>query len=68
MRDTFGTDEFFVGYLPTPKPLGRFIRRAVIVILVVLGAGAALLSFGQRDPGSGHWDIDHTQNVTGVKY
>jgi hypothetical protein len=66
MRDTFGNDDFFVGYLLTSKPLGRFIRRVVIVILVVLGAGAALLSFGQRDPGSGQWDIDHTQAVTGV--
>jgi hypothetical protein len=59
-------DDFFVGYLPTPARLGGFLRSTAIVLLVIAGVAAAIIAVGQRDPGSGRWDLENPTDVTGV--
>ena len=63
MRD--GRDEFFVGYLPTPPRLRRFLRRAGVVVLL-MGLGAAgVIAARQRDPGTGVWDLANRKEFIG---
>lgn len=60
-------NRFFVGYLPVPRPLARFllaISAAALALALLLGLG---VSATQRDPGDGsfRWDWGR-QTVTGV--
>lgn len=64
--DPAARDAFFVGYLPMPRRLGRWL--AILVPLVVGGAGGLAIAFAlaQGDPGDGgfRWDLG-TQTLTG---
>jgi hypothetical protein len=59
-------DEFFVGYLPTPPGLRRFLLGAVAIILVISAATAILIAARQRDPGSGSWDLSGDVQLSGI--
>lgn len=59
-------DEFFVGYLPTPQRLRRFLRRILPALLTATLLIAALTSSGQADPGAGRWDTTATVTLEGV--
>lgn len=64
MRD----DEFFVGYLETPAGSRRFLRAVVLgLALLVIGLTVVLAS-GQRDPGSGVWNVDGSAMIEGVVF
>ncbi len=68
MKNLPNPDEpFFVGYLPVPSGLGRFLG-LVSVGLVILFAAIGLVSGGtQDDPGPGAFRFDHgRQTVTGT--
>ena len=55
-----GRDEFFVGYLPVPVGLARFVRGVASVALVGLAAVAGALASVQRPLGQGEfaWDTE----------
>jgi hypothetical protein len=58
---------FFVGYLPAPGPLRRFLL--LVILLFVAGFAAVGLSLGvaQDDPGEGAFRFDYgRQTVSGV--
>src|SRR5262245_28909855 len=59
-------DEFFIGWLPTPRKYARFLRPIVIGLLFAAGGTAAAVAFLQRDPGAGHWDADNVRTFDGV--
>jgi hypothetical protein len=58
--------DFYVGYLPTPKGLVRFLRVAVPVTLWGLVVVGLALGRSQRDPGPAVWDDGHVVTVSGV--
>lgn len=58
--------DFFVGFLTTPPPLGRFLRRLAGIVLIAGGAVAILVGVAQRDPGTGVWDPNVAIEMTGV--
>lgn len=60
-------EPFFVGYLPTPDPLRRFLLGAGIGSVVAFAAGGALIGATQDDPGNAAFRFDYgRQTVTGV--
>lgn len=57
--------EFFVGYLPMPKRLKQFYR-AVVVVLIIAGAGAAgWVASSQKSAGTGQWNLAQEQTMSG---
>lgn len=60
------TDDFFVGYLPTPARLSRWLRRVVMVIAAVVVMTAAIVAALQNDPGAGAWALDDVRTWEGV--
>ena len=59
-------DEFYVGYLPLPEGLKRFLFVLVpVLIVVVLGLSFTITS-QQSDPGPGTWDLSQTVTYTGT--
>ena len=66
MFKTEAEGAFFVGYLPTPATSKRFLKRALLVLIVIIGGLALLLAAGQRDPGDGVWDLDEIKSLEGV--
>jgi hypothetical protein len=60
--------DFFVGYLPTPRRLSRFLMRLCIVGVVAVVIFGAIIAANQKDPGSARWDLDHEQTLEGVLY
>lgn len=61
-------DEFFVGYLPAPPRLRRFLLAASGVVLLVLAGAAALIAARQRDPGDAVWNLSQRTSFEGVVY
>lgn len=60
-------EPFFVGYLPAPDPLRRFLLGAGIGSVVAFAAGGALIGATQDDPGDAAFRFDYgRQTVTGV--
>jgi hypothetical protein len=59
-------DEFFVGYLPTPTQLARFLRAAVVALALVAAGAAVVIAFGQRDPGDGTWELNDPHVIVGT--
>lgn len=58
---------FFVGYLPAPGPLRRFLLAACLLLIVGLTAAGLLMGATQDDPGPGAFRFDYgRQTVTGV--
>jgi hypothetical protein len=61
-------DDFFVGYLPTPRGLKRLLLRTFITMLLGVLLLGAILAARQKDPGKGTWDLDHEHTLEGVLY
>ena len=60
-------DPFFVGYLPAPNPLRRFLLGAGIASVAAFAGAGALIGATQDDPGNGAFRFDYgRQTVTGV--
>lgn len=49
-------DEFYVGYLPLPAGLRRFLWRITPSLLIVAAGLAWMLAQAQRDPGAAVWN------------
>jgi hypothetical protein len=58
-------DEFFVGYVATPPRLRRFLRRTVVVVLLIAISAAGVIAARQRDPGDGVWDLANQKEFVG---
>lgn len=56
--------DFYVGYLPVPPRLVRFLRRIVPALLAVALVASWSVSRAQEDPGAGVWHND-VQVLTG---
>ena len=66
-----GTDpdtnpELYVGYLPVPARLRRFLRVAVPLLVVVIAASGVIVATSQTDPGPAAWENDRAVTVSGV--
>ena len=60
-------DPFFVGYLPAPGALRRFLLLACVLLVSGLAATGFLMGWAQDDPGPGAFRFDYgRQTVTGV--
>lgn len=59
------SDDFYVGYLPTPKSHASALRVIVPAVLLGLAGVASVVAYVQRNPGSGMWSSD-VETVTGV--
>ena len=60
-------DEFFVGYLPVPSRLSRFLTICAVLLVAVFGALSYASGATQDDPGDGNFRFDFgRQTVTGV--
>jgi hypothetical protein len=59
-------DDFYVGYLPTPPRLKRFVLACVFGILLVAAGIAAVGAARQRDPGEGTWNLDRSDAIDGT--
>lgn len=66
MTEPSETSAFYVGYLPTPRPLVRFLRVFVPVTLWTLATVAALISATATDPGPAVWNDGHAQTFRGT--
>jgi len=60
------SSEFFVGYLPIPRRLMRFLVITTVLLSVALTITALLIGARQRDPGPGQWLDDHVSEFTGI--
>jgi hypothetical protein len=61
-------DEFFIGWLPTPRKYARFLRPIAVALLFAAGGMAAAVALLQRDPGAGRWDADNVRTFEGIVY
>ena len=59
-------EEFYVGYLPTPPRLKRFVWACVIAILLAAAGIGAVGAARQRDPGNGTWNLDRSDAIDGT--
>ncbi|MBL8548348.1 MAG: hypothetical protein JNJ73_00080 [Hyphomonadaceae bacterium] len=60
------SDDFFIGWAPTPEPDRRFLLRAALG-LVAIGAGAGgLLASQQAPPGPGQWKQGEVRTWRGL--
>jgi len=58
---------FFVGYLPAPGPLRRFLVAAALLLVAGLAAAGLAMGMAQDDPGNAALRFDYgRQNVQGV--
>ena len=60
--------DFFVGYLPTPRSYRRFLALMAATIAVTAVVVALVVARGQRDPGAATWDLDRITSFEGVIY
>lgn len=58
--------EFYVGYLPMPRGLVRFLCRLIPGLLIFALGVAFVLSRAQNDPGDGRWDTGVAREFVGV--
>lgn len=59
-------EEFFVGYLPPPAGVSRFMRRICVALLFACAIAGSVLPLYQRDPGAGSWDAANVQSFEGI--
>ena len=59
-------EEFYVGYLPTPPRVRRFLWACVIGILLAAAGVATVGAARQRDPGIGTWNLDQSGTIDGM--
>jgi hypothetical protein len=60
--------DLYVGYLPTPPRLRRFLRIAIPALLWALLAAALLLGRSQPDPGDAVWDTGTPRTFRGTLF
>jgi hypothetical protein len=58
--------DFFVGYLPIPGSLRHWLIGMTGIALLVVVALAVSMAIGQRDPGTGVWQLYDESTATGV--
>lgn len=58
--------ELYVGYLPVPSGVKRFLRAAVPSVLWVVAVAAFVLARSQGSPGTGVWDMEEERTYTGM--
>lgn len=58
-------DDFYVGYLPTPKSHASTLRVIVPALLLGLAGVASVVAYVQRSPGTGMWSSD-AERFTGI--
>lgn len=68
MSDKTSQDEFFVGWLQTPKGYVRFLRPVVLTLLLIGVVAAGTLAFFRRSPGTGQWADDKAVIMRGVAF
>lgn len=61
-----GDEEFFVGYLPVPAGVSRFLRRAVVGLALTVAGVAGVVALGQRPLGSGEFEYGVVKEIGGV--
>ncbi len=61
-----GGAEFYVGYLPVPPGLARFVFCIASGLLALLASFAVLLANAQHDPGDAVWDDATARSFHGV--
>lgn len=67
MKDAMKEDEFFVGYLPVPSKLSRFLTICAALLIVGFGVLSYAAGATQDNPGDGNFRFDFgRQTVTGV--
>ncbi|HEX8875497.1 MAG TPA: hypothetical protein VF777_02025 [Phycisphaerales bacterium] len=66
MTEPSDSSAFYVGYLPTPRPLVRFLRVFVPVTLWTLATVATLISATATDPGPAVWNDGRAQTFRGT--
>lgn len=59
-------DPMYVGYLPVPTRIRRFIRPVVAGLLLLMVVAAVAIAARQRDPGDGVWGLGRTIEFEGV--
>lgn len=59
-------DPFYVGYLPLPPAIRRFLLPWLVGNLVLAVGIAALIANQQRDPGDGIWDTAQAKSFEGL--
>lgn len=57
---------FYVGYLPVPMDVRRFLRVAVPIALWILAIAAFVISRSQRSAGKGEWETATPRTFTGT--
>src|SRR2546426_8765244 len=66
MPESNTQDEFFIGYLPTPRGRRKFLGVVTTAVATLAALVALVLASGQRDPGAATWDLDHTTTFDGI--
>jgi hypothetical protein len=61
-----GRADFYVGYLPVPPRLARWLTRAAAGLLIVFVGFGWILARAQQDPGDGVWDDAVAREFVGV--
>lgn len=61
-------DEFFIGWLPVPRPYVWFLRPLVAALVLTTAGMAIVLALLQRHPGTGRWDVDDFRTFDGIVY
>lgn len=68
LTSSANSDEFFIGWLPTPKTQARFLRWVILLLLLAAVGIAGGIAHLQRDPGTGAWDTSNLRTFTGIVY
>ena len=61
-------DPHFIGWLPMPAAYRRFLVPVAAALLLITGGVAAAVAYLQRDPGTGHWDIENVRTFDGILF
>jgi hypothetical protein len=62
------SEEFFIGYLPAPMRLRRFLRVSMLASLLLAVMVAMVFAIAERDPGDGQWHPDDPRDVIGTVF
>ncbi len=65
MAEPTSKESFFVGYLPIPSRLSKWLGAITAGLAIALATLATLMGLGQRDPGSAVWSVDKTEQLSG---
>lgn len=63
---TAASDELYVGYLPVPVRLRRFLHRVAPLLLAILLVAGVTWTFTFRSPGKAVWDTSGVRTFEGI--